>query len=784
MIVTVTSRGEPRAARGDPASERAARRPARAVATPRRERLVRRGPRRRRDGASRSTRPRSGGTLAALRLLHRLAAGDDAETRALARRRRAARAAVAQPRRHRHRGRLVPPAARHAVRGHGAARALPPVRRPRQQPRLVHVHAAGDAPDGRAASTGAGTRRSCTTCTRWARAARACSCRRTLDPWEPNVDGALVAAANALGAHVAVAAHHRGPAAASSPARCSTPGRRAAPTRTRTAACASCPRPPRRGSRRQSRSRRASSRRADGARPAHALGALPAALAGRHAGRSPTSSRRSSRPRSPSSSTRRAQREHWLRTALAANRRACARREPYAFVIPAGRATDARRRAARRVRAAARRGRRSSGRRASFEAGGTALPGRARSWCACSSRRAPSPRRCSSGSATPTCARRGRAAAAALRRHRAHAAAAARRRGRHEPPARPFDGRRSRRTAARGSAPARPPRRRRRPALALAHTSGDLVAAARLLAAGVRVRWALEPFERRAAATFAPGTLLVPAARARQLVAALARELGLVVARRARGARARCASRGRASASTAPGCRRWTRAGRASCSRSELGLALPGAARPRAARAAGLRQRFDAIVLPDQSPPRSATATRTGTMPPEYTGGLGERRARPRCASSSSAAARSWRSTRRGALRDRGAAAAGAQRARRRGAVRVLLPRLDPARPRPTRRTRSAHGLPPPLPVWFEGSPAFEVGQGGDGRRCATRTPAPLLSGYLLGGERLAGRAALVEVPLGKGRVVLFGFRPQYRAQSRVTYPALLNALYLSAAEP
>lgn len=94
------------------------------------------------------------------------------------------------------------------------------------------------------------------------------------------------------------------------------------------------------------------------------------------------------------------------------------------------------------------------------------------------------------------------------------------------------------------------------------------------------------------------------------------------------------------------------------------------------------------------------------------------------------------------------------------------------------------YGLPRELALFFADSPVFSV------RDRANKTPLlypqqnALLSGWLHGEEKLRGKAALVEYPLGKGRLLLFGFRPQHRAQTYATFKLVFNSLLYAVAEP
>ena len=89
-------------------------------------------------------------------------------------------------------------------------------------------------------------------------------------------------------------------------------------------------------------------------------------------------------------------------------------------------------------------------------------------------------------------------------------------------------------------------------------------------------------------------------------------------------------------------------------------------------------------------------------------------------------------------------------------------------------RILSRAGVPPDLAIWSEQSPAWDTQL-----PVVARYPdsGVLASGWLVGEKVIAGKAALIDAPLGTGHVVLFGMRPQYRAQSYLTFKMFFNSL-------
>jgi hypothetical protein len=199
------------------------------------------------------------------------------------------------------------------------------------------------------------------------------------------------------------------------------------------------------------------------------------------------------------------------------------------------------------------------------------------------------------------------------------------------------------------------------------------------------------------------------------------------------------------------------------------------------ARAGNLRAKYDTIVIPDQSPRSILDGYRKGSMPEELTGGLGKEGVKAlrefveqggtlvTLNDASDFAIEQFNLP----LRD---VTEGLKRTEFYCPGSILRTILDTTHP-------LAKGMPRESVAWVEDSPVFEIKSDPAALarvKVIARYPdsgTPLLSGWLLGAEKIRGKAALVEVGLGRGRVYLFGFRPQYRGQSLATYPLLFNAV-------
>jgi len=93
-----------------------------------------------------------------------------------------------------------------------------------------------------------------------------------------------------------------------------------------------------------------------------------------------------------------------------------------------------------------------------------------------------------------------------------------------------------------------------------------------------------------------------------------------------------------------------------------------------------------------------------------------------------------------------------------------------------------AAGLPSPLDVFFDESPAFRLNPDAAAKGVTQvawyEGAEPLRSGWAWGQEALDGGAAAVVAPVGRGRVYLFGPEILQRGQSHGTFPLLFNAIY------
>ena len=193
-------------------------------------------------------------------------------------------------------------------------------------------------------------------------------------------------------------------------------------------------------------------------------------------------------------------------------------------------------------------------------------------------------------------------------------------------------------------------------------------------------------------------------------------------------------------------------------------------------RQGALNSKFDALILPSQQSNQIVNGNAAGTVPSEYAGGIGEAGLKSikdfvnnggmlvcfdnACDLAIKQFNLPLRSTLEG-VRSSEFYCPGS----------IVALELD-------NKNAIAATLPEKLPAYFINSSAFAATEDANVRVIARYAKENLLmSGWLLGEDKLRGQIALAEVNVGKGRIVLFGFRPQHRGQTWGTLPLIWNVL-------
>ncbi len=202
-------------------------------------------------------------------------------------------------------------------------------------------------------------------------------------------------------------------------------------------------------------------------------------------------------------------------------------------------------------------------------------------------------------------------------------------------------------------------------------------------------------------------------------------------------------------------------------------------------RAGGLKDKYDAIILPDQGSAQMINGSTGANIRPEYSGGIGTEGVEAlkqfvgaggtlvTLGAASGFAIENFavpvRDLKRGLSRDQHFAPG-----------TILKIEVDTAHP-------VGYGMAAETYGFYNNSPFFALVEGFASQRTTVVARYPndevVASGWLRGEELMTGRAAVVSVDMNPGRIVLFGLRPQHRAQTHATFPMLFNALYLSTVE-